>query len=122
MKIPLVSIIMPIRNEAKTIHQTLKAVLEQDFGSKNLEVIVADGMSTDHTCKVIEKFQKEHNNVFLLHNEGKIVPTGINSALRYAKGKIIIRIDGHTEISPDYVRQCVEALQRSGADNVGGRM
>jgi succinoglycan biosynthesis protein ExoA len=51
-----------------------------------------------------------------------IVPIGLNIALRQAHGEIIIRVDGHTEIAPDYVRQCVEALRRSGADNVGGKM
>src|SRR5262249_2813422 len=51
-----------------------------------------------------------------------IVPTGLNAALIQTRDEVIVRVDGHIEIDPDYVRQCVAALRRSGADNVGGRM
>ena len=68
------------------------------------------------------KYSLNNSSFILLDNPGKIVPSGINIALRQAKGEIIIRVDGHTLIAPDYVRRCVEALQRSSADNVGGRM
>jgi hypothetical protein len=60
--------------------------------------------------------------VVLVDNPEKIVPTGLNRALAIAKGEMIVRVDGHTIIAPDYVRQSVEALKSSGADNVGGRM
>jgi len=58
----------------------------------------------------------------MLDNPKKIVPTGMNIVLQQAKGEIIIRVDGHTIIAPDYVRQCVDALHRTDADNVGGKM
>ena len=61
-------------------------------------------------------------NIKIIDNPGLIVPTGFNAAIRAANGEILIRIDGHTTIAPDYVSQCVETLQRTGADNVGGRM
>ena len=50
------------------------------------------------------------------------MPTGLNLALAAAEGEIIVRVDGHTNIEADYVRWCVEALERTGATNVGGRM
>jgi hypothetical protein len=55
-------------------------------------------------------------------NPGRIVPTGFNAALARAGGEVIVRVDGHTIIAPDYVSECVSALAASGADNVGGRM
>jgi glycosyltransferase involved in cell wall biosynthesis len=58
----------------------------------------------------------------LLDNPGLIVPTALNIGIRCARGEIIVRVDGHTVIAPDYVRRCVETLQRTGADNVGGLM
>ncbi len=61
-------------------------------------------------------------SVMILDNPGQIVPTGLNTALLRAEGEIIVRVDGHTIIAPDYVRQCVASLQRIKADNVGGRM
>ena len=118
----MVSVIMPVRDEAHYIRRSLGAVLAQDYPAERMEVIVADGMSTDRTRAIVQALQARHPNLRLADNPGKIVPTGLNAAIRQAKGEIIIRVDGHTEIAPDYVRQCVETLERTGADNVGGCM
>lgn len=123
-KEPFVSILMPIRNEAKFIFESLNAVLVQDYCNRKIEVLIVDGMSTDQTRKIVSGMISQLSSfpVSILDNVSKIVPTGFNIALRHAKGEIIIRVDGHTLIAPDYVRKCVEALQTSQADNVGGRM
>jgi len=119
-----VTIIFPIKNEAGFVRHSLGAVLEQDYPVEKMEVLVADGMSTDRTRRVIYELmaQHPHHDVSILDNPGGIVPSGMNIALRQAAGEIIIRVDGHTLIAPDYVRQCVEALRRTHADNVGGKM
>src|SRR5262245_9012866 len=121
---PFVTVIMPIRNEANFIARSLGAVLSQDYSHDCLEVLVADGMSTDQTRAVIAETAKAHPDVAVkvVDNPGKIVPTGINIALAQAKGDIIVRVDGHTIIAPEYVTECVNALARSDADNVGGQM
>ncbi len=113
---------MPIRNEAATIQRALQAVLAQDYAEAGLEIIVADGMSTDGTQDQIKALQSAHANLKLIENQGQFVSTGLNAALRQATGAVVVRVDGHCEISPDYVRQCVQALRESGAHNVGGRM
>ncbi len=122
--VPFVSIILPIRNESTYIKRGLFSILSQDCPIDQIEVLFVDGMSTDDTRKIISDFFAFHPQlkIQILDNPGKIVPTGMNVALRKAKGEIIIRVDGHTIIAPDYVRQCVEALQRTHADNVGGKM
>ncbi len=120
---PLVSIVMPVRNEADFIARSLGAVLAQDYPHDRLEVLVADGMSTDSTRAIIAATAAQSDvAVTVVDNPGQIVPTGFNAAVRQSTGDIIVRVDGHTIIAPDYVRQCVDALQRTGADNVGGRM
>jgi hypothetical protein len=58
--------------------------------------------------------------VKLIDNPGKIVATGLNAALREARGEIVIRVDGHCEIAPDYLRCCVSHLLRDGVEAVGG--
>lgn len=118
---PFVSVIMPVHNESAHITQTLAAVLGQDYPADKLEILIADGMSSDDTREKIAALRGPFP-VIVLENPGRIVPTGLNLAIRRAKGEIIVRVDGHTVIAPDYVRQCVEALRRSGAQNVGGRM
>lgn len=120
----LVTIILPVRNESLYIGAGLAAIAKQDYSSNCIEILIADGMSTDSTRKIIYEFlaTKKYLNVVVLNNPKKIVPTGLNIALRKANGEIIIRADGHTTIAPDYIRQCVNVLKASGADNVGGRM
>jgi succinoglycan biosynthesis protein ExoA len=117
---PFISIILPVRNEASFIARSLYAVMAQDYPSDRLEMIVADGMSTDGTREVVESFRTRYPNVRLIDNVGKIVPTGLNAAIAQARGEIIVRVDGHCEIAVDYVRNCVEHLLNDAVDGVGG--
>ena len=87
-----------------------------------MEIIISDGLSTDNTKEVVETFKPSGIPLIWLDNPDKIVPTGLNLAIRQARGDVIIRVDGHTTLASDYVQQCVLALQCSGAENVGGRM
>lgn len=119
---PFVSVIMPVRNEAEFIERSLGSVLGQDYPADRMEVIVADGMSDDGTRELVRAAAGRDGRVRLVDNEGRIAPTALNAALAGARGTIIVRVDGHTEIASDYVRQCVLELERTGADNVGGRM
>lgn len=121
--LPFVSILMPVRNEAAFIGTSLGAVLAQDYPHDRLEVLVADGMSSDATRDTIVGVAAcvPEIPVKVLDNPRGIVAVGLNEALRHAKGKVLVRVDGHTVIAADYVRECVEALE-SGATNVGGRM
>ena len=84
--------------------------------------MVADGMSTDQTRDIIYMYQQTYPQIYLIDNPSKIVPTGMNLALRYAKGDIIIRVDGHCIIAPDYVSKCLEHLSENNIDGVGGPM
>ena len=133
--LPLVSVIMPIRNEAGFIERSLGAVLAQDYPPDRLEVLVVDGMSDDTTREIVQRTisqgkrladdnpisnSQRRATVSLLDNPSRIVPPAFNIGLRHAQGQIIVRVDGHCEVSPDYVRRCVQLLQETGADNVGG--
>ncbi|MDD2921898.1 MAG: glycosyltransferase [Anaerolineales bacterium] len=117
-----VSIILPIRNEAAHIEQSLLAILSQDYPADQIEILIVDGMSTDDTRSIIKGIAARHPNrqIQVLDNHGKIVPTGMNIALRQAKGEIVIRVDGHCVIAPDYARNCVEHILSDKADGVGG--
>ncbi len=121
---PLITLILPIRNEAAHIERTLAALLAQDYPAQRMEILVVDGMSDDATREIVSQFTM-HNSSFTIHlldNPRRIVATALNIGLAHARGDVIVRVDGHTEIAPDYVRRCVDLLQRTGADNVGGRM
>jgi succinoglycan biosynthesis protein ExoA len=118
--LPTVSVIMPIRNEADFIARSLGAVLAQDYPADRLELIVADGCSDDGTREIIGMLAERDGRVRILENRGRIVATGLNQALAVATGEIIVRVDGHCEVAPDYVRCCVEHLVNGEAEGVGG--
>ncbi len=116
-----ISLIVPCRNEKAHIREFLDSLLAQELDPDwQLEILVADGRSDDGTIEVLRQYCERVQNVCLIDNPGRIVSTGLNSAIDAANGDIIIRIDGHTVYAPDYVRECVKVLQESGADNVGG--
>ncbi len=119
-KAPTISIIMPVRNEGSYIERSLGSVLAQDYASDETEILVVDGMSDDGTQDVVRTIAAGQPNLRLIDNPERIVSTALNRGLRQANGHIIVRVDGHCEIAPDYVRRCVYHLQESGADGVGG--
>ncbi len=119
---PFVSIVMPIRNEASFIEYSLKAVLAQDYTLGAMEVLIVDGMSTDETRAVVTRMAAAAPSVpvTILDNPALIVPAGLNIALAQARGEVIVRVDGHCIIAPDYVSRCVEHLQNGDLEGVGG--
>jgi succinoglycan biosynthesis protein ExoA len=117
---PRVSVIMPIRNEADFIAQSLGAVLAQDYPRDLMEVIVADGCSDDQTPAIVRGMAAADGRVTLLENRGRIVAHGLNQSLAIATGEIIVRVDGHCEVARDYVSCCVAHLLRGEAEGVGG--
>jgi succinoglycan biosynthesis protein ExoA len=119
--LPLVTVVMPIRNEEAFIARSLGAVLAQDYPHELLEILVADGMSDDRTLDVLQSLNGA-GRIRVISNARRIQAAGLNEAISQASGDIIIRVDGHTVIAPDYIRQCVNALQSTGAQNVGGPM
>src|SRR5919198_6201195 len=120
MTIPTVSIIVPCRNEQAHIHACVRSILRQDLPPEEFEIIVADGMSGDGTRDILQQLAAEAPCLRVIDNPGRIVSTGLNTAIRVARGAVIVRMDAHTEYAADYVRQCVAVLQETGADNVGG--
>lgn len=117
----MVSVIMPVQNEALFIRRSLGSLLQQTYPKQLMEVIVADGMSSDATRETIANIAADSEvSIMVVDNPGLIAPTGLNRALEKASGDIIIRVDGHCEIDPRFVENCVALLQSGKADGVGG--
>jgi glycosyltransferase involved in cell wall biosynthesis len=127
--LPFVTVLMPIRNESDFIELSLGSVFAQDYPGNQMEVIVIDGMSTDGTRQIVEHVIHRQDGrlrgmpipkLTVLENPSKTVPTAMNLGIARARGTVIIRVDGHCEIPADYVSRCVEALNETDADCVGG--
>ncbi len=117
----LISITVPCRNEAGYIDAFLRSALAQQLPPDTaLEVLVADGASDDGTRALLEAWAARDARVRAIDNPQGITSAALNQAIAAAQGGVIVRMDVHTTYAPDYVAQCLAALQRTGAANVGG--
>ncbi len=107
---PLVSVILPIRDEAPSVEETLRAVLAQDYPREQLEVLAVDGMSGDGTRDIVQRLAGQDPRLRMLDNPKRITPAALNLGIRAARGDVIIRVDGHGVVPPSYVRECVEMM------------
>ena len=110
-----VTVIVPCLNEERHIAECLESIAANDYPKEKLEVFVVDGGSKDKTREIIKKFQ-----VTLLDNPKVITPAAMNMGIQNAKGEIIIKMDAHSLYAKDYISKCVQHLEESGSDNVGG--
>ncbi|MFW5713599.1 MAG: glycosyltransferase family 2 protein [Brevefilum sp.] len=121
-KEPITSIIVPCFNERPTIHLLLDALYAQTYPKADMEVVIADGGSTDGTQDAIEQWRAEHPDltVKLVENPNRTIPSALNTAINASVGDIIIRLDAHSEPHNEYVQRVVAALAEKRGDNVGG--
>lgn len=117
-----VSVVMPIRNEERHLRAAVDRVLGQGYPGP-LEVIMAVGPSDDDTARLAQQLATEHPGVVrVVDNPAGRTPHGLNLAIAAARHDVIVRVDGHGELGPDYIARAVRLLQRTGAANVGGVM
>ena len=112
---PRVSVIVPARNEADYIGACIRSIVTQQV-SGELEVILADGRSSDETARLAREA-----GAIVVDNPLRITPAGLNAALAAARGDVVVRFDAHAEMPPGYIQASVQALEEEpGAVGVGG--
>lgn len=118
---PSVSVIMPIRNERGFIEEAIRALLAQERPPASLEIVVVDGMSDDGTREIVTRLAAEDPRVRLLDNPQRIVSSALNIGIAATTSEVIIRVDGHTRVAPDFIRSNLELLaEHPEASSVGG--
>ena len=118
--LPFVSVIVPMHNEGRYIERCLRSVAGQSYPRDRFEVIVVDGGSSDGSRELAESLRDGLPGLRLVDNRAKHTARGLNMGLALARGEIIARVDAHAAVAPDFLRESVAALQRTGADVVGG--
>jgi glycosyltransferase involved in cell wall biosynthesis len=117
---PLVTIAMPALNEEHYIEACIASVQAQDYPRELIEILIADGRSTDRTRDILARLAADDPRIKMIDNPERLQAAGLGKLVKAAQGDILVRMDVHCEYAPDYVRKCVETLERTGADNVGG--
>jgi glycosyltransferase involved in cell wall biosynthesis len=118
---PVVTIAIPCFNEERHIEACLEDIFAQDYPADAIEVLVGDGMSTDRTREILQAIaERRPGRVRVIDNPRRLQAAAMNAMIAASKGEVIVRMDVHARYAPDYLRQCVAALDATGADNVGG--
>ncbi len=118
---PFVSVLVPVRDEERYIERCLYSLARQDYPRGRFEVLVIDGQSNDGTALIVSRFAAESTvDLRLLQNPRRRTAAGLNIGLAEARGEVIVRVDGHATIAPDFLSRSVAALDETRADCVGG--
>src|SRR5688572_4285796 len=118
----MISIVIPCYNERHHIEACVRSILSQDRPPGGLEIIVVDGLSEDGTRESLKRLAAEHSELRVVDNPQRITPCGMNVGIREARGQYIAIMGAHNRYAPDYLRQSVQVLEETRADNVGGSM
>lgn len=116
---PILSVIVPVRNEERFIGPCLESILA-DAPAGGIEVIVVDGMSDDGTAAIVERMADADPRIHLIHNPSRFVPRAMNLGIASARAPFIGRIDGHCLVVPGYFEGCLARLAAGGSECVGG--
>ncbi|YAL82546.1 glycosyltransferase family 2 protein [Dermacoccaceae bacterium W4C1] len=116
-----VSVIMPVLNEERHLHESVQAVLAQQL-DRPVEVILAVGPSQDDTATVAQQLASSDPRVVVVDNPTGRTPDGLNAALAASQYDVVARVDGHGILSADYLATALRTLEETGAANVGGIM
>jgi len=117
---PAVSVILPVFNEIDSIDDVIGDLLAQDY-SGFLEVVVADGGSTDGTLEKLIEWRARDPRIKVVDNPQRRQALGLNLAAEGAAGSVLVRADGHSRYTRDYVSNSMQVLAEVGGA-VGGRM
>jgi glycosyltransferase involved in cell wall biosynthesis len=117
-----VTAIVPCRNERDSIERCVLSILGQEQCNGGIEIIVADGLSDDGTPAILNGLALEYPSLRVLTNPKRTMPSGVNFGIQAARGRYIAIMGAHNRYAPDYLRQSVQVLEETHADNVGGSM
>ncbi|RPE43380.1 glycosyl transferase family 2 [Streptomyces sp. Ag109_O5-1] len=118
---PAVSVIMPVLDEERHLRGAVEAILAQEYAGE-LEVVIALGPSKDRTDEIAAELVAEDPRVHTVPNPTGRTPAALNAAIKASRHPIVVRVDGHGMLSPNYITTAVRLLEETGAMNVGGIM
>lgn len=107
---PDVSIVVPCLNERNYIERCIRSVERQDYPAGRIELIVADGGSTDGTLEILTTLLGEISGFKLIDNPSRFTPRALNLGIEASTGDVIIILGAHAELEPDFVAEAMRLL------------
>ena len=120
---PTITVVVPLYNEGKSIHDTIVSLARLDYPADKLTITVVDDCSTDDSYEWACKAASQHPNVTVLrnpYNMGK--RKGINHAVRQSRSEIIVSVDSDVIVFPTALRELVARFTGPEVAAVGGRV
>jgi peptidoglycan-N-acetylglucosamine deacetylase len=117
---PPVTVLIPAYNEEAVIVDTVRAALAS--GYPNLEVLVVDDGSADHTSELVRKNFGRDSRVRLLTQENHGKPAAMNHGLAVATGEIIVSIDADTIVDAEAIPRLVRHFADPNVGAVAGNV
>jgi GT2 family glycosyltransferase len=120
-RLPLVSLVIPVKDEGRYIERCLESIAAQDYPRNLVEVIVVDDGSSDHTRELAGNYSTfDWASFHVVANEGDGTAAARNTGIRLARGEVIVQLIGHCELAPDFVSTSVATLQDRDVECAGG--
>ena len=114
------SVIIPVRNEKNNIIRCLEGVLAQHYQPDYFEIIIVDDHSTDNTSDIIKSKYSSCKNIILISNQGQGKKDAITSAIKIAKGEIIITLDADCVVEQHWLASFIEYYKATNAKMIVG--
>ena len=108
---PIVSVIVPCRNEKEHIDSCIRSVLSQEIPNGKIEFIVVDGMSDDGTREILQQLMEEDSRLKVVDNPRRITPCARNIGIREARGEYVGILDAHTIYASSYIDTCLKLFE-----------
>ena len=105
---PNISVIIPVRNAERTLDTTFQYLMKIDYPAEKMEIMMADGDSTDGTIDIIKRWQETYPNIkFTQVKNCKSPGEARNAALKLVTGQYILFTDGDCAPEPDWARKII---------------
>lgn len=113
-----VSVIIPVYNDEKYLKQCVESVLTQTY--TNLEIILVDDGSTDHTPEICEEYREKYDQIRVLHKKNGGVGSSRNAGLALATGEYILFIDNDDWLEKYHIEELYKLAKENNADIAAG--
>ena len=111
MACPTVAVVVPCRDEKGFISACLDALITQTYPASLVEIVIADGDSTDGTLDIVEHYCANNERIRVVRNIKRSAASGLNCAINSTTAQVIIRVDAHSFVKGDFIAQSVKLLQ-----------